>query len=75
MGKHGVIVRRLESIENFGSMDILCTDKTGTLTEGVVHLDGALDVNGDPSEQVSLYALGSLIFMVELRNPPAWCKC
>jgi Mg2+-importing ATPase len=38
MAKRGVIVRRLESIENFGSMDILCTDKTGTLTEGVVHL-------------------------------------
>ena len=31
------------SIENFGSMDVLCTDKTGTLTEGVVRLDGALD--------------------------------
>jgi Mg2+-importing ATPase len=36
MATHGVIVRRLESIENFGSMDTLCTDKTGTLTEGVV---------------------------------------
>ena len=56
MAKHGVIVRRLESIENFGSMDILCTDKTGTLTEGVVQLDGALNVNGEPSERVSLYA-------------------
>jgi Mg2+-importing ATPase len=56
MARHGVIVRRLESIENFGSMDVLCTDKTGTLTEGVVQLDGALDVNGQPSEQVGLYA-------------------
>ena len=36
MAKRGVIVRRLTSIENFGSMDVLCTDKTGTLTEGVV---------------------------------------
>ena len=43
MAKRGVIVRRLTSIENFGSMDILCTDKTGTLTEGVVSLDGAHD--------------------------------
>ena len=34
MAKRGVIVRRLNSIENFGSMDVLCTDKTGTLTEG-----------------------------------------
>ncbi len=43
MAKRGVIVRRLNAIENFGSMDVLCTDKTGTLTEGVVRLDGALD--------------------------------
>ena len=34
MAKRGVIVRRLNAIENFGSMDVLCTDKTGTLTEG-----------------------------------------
>ena len=38
MAKRGVIVRRLEAIENLGSIDILCTDKTGTLTEGVVEL-------------------------------------
>lgn len=56
MAKHGVIVRRLESIENFGSMDILCTDKTGTLTQGVVRLDGAFDVTGAPSKLVNLYA-------------------
>ena len=69
MAKHGVIVRRLESIENFGSMDILCTDKTGTLTEGVVHLDGALDVNGEPSEQVSLYAYLNAHMQTGLPNP------
>ena len=46
MAKRGVIVRRLNAIENFGSMDVLCTDKTGTLTEGVVRLDGALDTTG-----------------------------
>ncbi|WP_217539621.1 HAD-IC family P-type ATPase, partial [Stenotrophomonas sp. GbtcB23] len=40
MAANGVIVRRLEAIENLGSMDILCTDKTGTLTRGVIHLDG-----------------------------------
>lgn len=56
MAQRGVIVRRLESIENFGSMDILCTDKTGTLTEGVVQLDGALDAAGQPSAEVGLYA-------------------
>lgn len=52
MAKEGVIVRRLTAIENFGSMDVLCTDKTGTLTEGVVHLDGAVDVVGMDSAAV-----------------------
>ena len=52
MAKEGVIVRRLTSIENFGSMDVLCTDKTGTLTEGVVHLDGAVDTDGVASDKV-----------------------
>lgn len=52
MAKLGVIVRRLNSIENLGSMDVLCTDKTGTLTVGVVKLDGALDIAGQPSVEV-----------------------
>ena len=69
MAKHGVIVRRLESIENFGSMDILCTDKTGTLTQGVVQLDDALDVNGEPSQQVSLYAYLNAHLQTGLPNP------
>ncbi len=56
MAERGVIVRRLESIENFGSMDILCTDKTGTLTVGVVQLDNATDASGQPSAEVGLYA-------------------
>ena len=41
MAARGVLVRRLESIENLGSMDVLCTDKTGTLTEGKIVLEGA----------------------------------
>ncbi len=69
MAKQGVIVRRLESIENFGSMDVLCTDKTGTLTYGVVKLDGALDVNGSPSEQVGLYAFLNAHMQTGLSNP------
>lgn len=52
----GVIVRRLDAIENLGSMDILCTDKTGTLTEGVIHLDAACDTAGQPSSDVLLWA-------------------
>jgi len=52
MAKEGVIVRRLNAIENFGSMDILCTDKTGTLTEGVIRIDGATDAGGQKSDEV-----------------------
>jgi len=69
MAKRGVIVRRLSSIENFGSMDVLCTDKTGTLTEGVVHLDGAFDMQGQPSEVVLRYAYLNAHFQTGLRNP------
>jgi magnesium-transporting ATPase (P-type) len=43
MARRGVLVRRLSAIENLGSMNVLCTDKTGTLTEGVVQVEGAYD--------------------------------
>jgi len=52
MAEQGVLVRRLNAIENLGSMDVLCTDKTGTLTEGVVQLEGAFDVQGQQSDAV-----------------------
>jgi len=68
MAKRGVIVRRLESIENFGSMDVLCTDKTGTLTQGVVSLDGAFDTDGKPSDQVRLYAYLNAHLQTDLTN-------
>ncbi|PZU82672.1 MAG: magnesium-translocating P-type ATPase [Shinella sp.] len=60
MAAGGVIVRRLASIENLGSMNLLCTDKTGTLTEGVVSLErveGALD--GAPEGLLRLAALNA----------------
>jgi Mg2+-importing ATPase len=57
MARRGVLVRRLNAIENLGSMTVLCTDKTGTLTEGVVQLEGAYDSAGQPSEPV--LALGA----------------
>jgi Mg2+-importing ATPase len=69
MASHGVLVRRLESIENFGSMDVLCTDKTGTLTEGVVRLDGALDLHGEPSDMVLRYAYLNASLQTGLVNP------
>jgi len=68
MAKRGVIVRRLNAIENFGSMDILCTDKTATLTEGVVRLDGALDTQGQPSETVLRYAYLNAHYQTGLNN-------
>ena len=52
MARSGVLVRRLNAIENLGSLDILCTDKTGTLTEGVVELQGAYDHAGNASSDV-----------------------
>jgi Mg2+-importing ATPase len=69
MASAGVIVRRLESIENFGSMDILCTDKTGTLTEGVVQLDEALDPAGESSDLVYRYARWNASLQTGLKNP------
>jgi Mg2+-importing ATPase len=69
MARHGVIVRRLSSIENLGSMDVLCTDKTGTLTEGTVRLDGAFDVEGGSSDDVLRYAVLNARFQTGLSNP------
>ena len=69
MAEHDVIVRRLESIENFGSMDILCTDKTGTLTIGVVNLDGAMDIHGEPSDDLFRYAYLNAYFESGITNP------
>jgi Mg2+-importing ATPase len=64
-----VIVKRLASIENFGSMNVLCSDKTGTLTEGVVHLHSTLDVNGNESEKVLLFAYLNSYYEAGFTNP------
>ncbi|HEX5540110.1 MAG TPA: magnesium-translocating P-type ATPase [Micromonospora sp.] len=52
MAEHKVIVKRLEVIEDFGAMTVLLTDKTGTITAGVVRLDAALDVDGEESDEI-----------------------
>ena len=69
MAEHGVLVRRLNAIENLGSMDILCTDKTGTLTEGVVTLDGAWDVAGAAAPRVLELAAANAALQTGLVNP------
>ena len=69
MSRRGVIVRRLEAIENFGSMDILCTDKTGTLTEGTIVLNAALDAGGRPSDEVRRLAFLNAAFETGIENP------
>jgi Mg2+-importing ATPase len=64
-----VIVKRLAAIENFGSMDVLCCDKTGTLTEGVVRLHSAIDVEGKESERVLFHAYLNAMFESGFLNP------
>jgi P-type Mg2+ transporter len=69
MAERKVIVKRLTAIENFGSMNVLCSDKTGTITEGVVHLHAALDPQGRESSKVMLYAYLNAANETGLLNP------
>lgn len=69
MAEKKVIVKRLASIENFGSMNVICSDKTGTLTEGTVKVESALNVNGDESEKVFLFAYINAFYETGFTNP------
>jgi len=69
MAQKKVIVKRLVSIENFGSMNVLCSDKTGTLTEGIVKLKSGLDVEGNASDKVLLYAYINAYYETGFVNP------
>jgi Mg2+-importing ATPase len=68
MSRQKVIVKQLSAIQNFGAMDVLCTDKTGTLTQDKVVLIRHLDVNGDDSEEVFEYAFLNSHFQTGLKN-------
>jgi Mg2+-importing ATPase len=69
MSKRGVIVRRLDAIENLGSMNILCTDKTGTLTEGTIVLSDVLDAGSQPSDDVRRLAYVNAALETGIENP------
>ncbi|MEO8482472.1 MAG: magnesium-translocating P-type ATPase [Acidobacteriota bacterium] len=69
MAGRGVLVRRLNAIENFGSMTVLCTDKTGTLTEGTIRLEGAYDPAGQLSAAVLGLAYANAALQSGLKNP------
>jgi P-type Mg2+ transporter len=69
MAKDQVIVKRLSAIANFGSMNVLCSDKTGTLTEGAVQVQSAVDVHGREDAAVLLYAHLNARFQAGYANP------
>ena len=69
MAQKKVIVKRLASIENFGSMNVICSDKTGTLTEGIVHVQSACDVEGAPSDKVLFHAYLNASYETGFTNP------
>lgn len=69
MAGQKVIVKRLASIENFGSMNVLCSDKTGTLTQGAITLQSALDIAGQVDDKVLLYAYLNSYYETGFNNP------
>jgi len=69
MARKKVIVKHLSAIQNFGSIDILCSDKTGTLTSGNMILDRSLDPFGTPSPRVFTLAYLNSKFQTGIRSP------
>jgi Mg2+-importing ATPase len=69
MSKKGVVVKHLPSIENFGSMNVLCTDKTGTLTENSISLVMHVDSEGNDDDKVLLYSYLNSYYQTGLKSP------
>lgn len=68
MSKKKTIVKKLDSIQNFGAMNILCTDKTGTLTEDKIVLERYLDINGDEDIRILKQAFLNSYFQTGLKG-------
>ncbi len=68
MARKKVIVKRLNAIQNFGAMDVLCTDKTGTLTQDRIILERHVDIYGHENEHVLEYALLNSYYQTGLKN-------
>ena len=69
MAKQKVIVKHLESIQNFGSIDTLCSDKTGTLTSGETKLEGYLDLSDQASDRVLLFGSLNSTYQTGIKSP------
>ena len=69
MARKQMIVKRLSAIQDLGSMDVLCTDKTGTLTEAKIRLEKHVDAQGQPSERVLELAYLNSFFETGLKSP------
>lgn len=69
MSEKKVIVKKLSAIENFGAMNVLCADKTGTLTEGVIQIKKAVGLDGTEKEKILQYAYVNAAFETGFRNP------
>src|SRR6266581_504066 len=69
MARNHVIVKRLEAIENIGSMDVLCSDKTGTLTQGSIVLEQHVDARGNESEATLRWACINSALEEGVRSP------
>jgi len=68
LSKQKVIVKHLDAIQNFGAMDVLCTDKTGTLTQDKIALERHTDAFGAPSDTVLHYAWLNSYYQTGLKN-------
>ncbi|MGX4685896.1 magnesium-translocating P-type ATPase [Vagococcus sp. JNUCC 83] len=68
MAKKGTIIKNLNSIQNFGAIDVLCTDKTGTLTQDKIILEYHLDVDGKEDDRVLRHAFFNSYYQTGLKN-------